>query len=119
MKASTRVLIGSLAGCLATAPMTMAMEIMYRRMPWRERYPLPPRQITMKAASRAGLAKHLDEDERTSATLAAHFGFGTAAGATYGAVRPLIPLPRPFSGVAYGLGVWAGAYLGMLPAVGL
>ena len=46
-------------------------------------------------------------------------GVGTAMGALYGPVSRLIPLPEPLSGAAFGLAVWAGNYLGLLPALGL
>ena len=49
----------------------------------------------------------------------AHFGFGTAAGAAYGAVAPGVPLDPVLKGMAYGLAVWAGSYLGGLPALGV
>jgi len=113
------VLLGSVAGCIATAPMTLAMELMHRRLPPPERYPLPPRQVTMRAAEKAGIKEHLDEEERLGLTLLAHFGMGTAMGAFYGPLARHIPLPGPLSGAAFGLGVWAGNYLGLLPALGL
>ena len=37
---------GAMAGFLATIPMTIAMELLHRRLPWTQRYPLPPREIT-------------------------------------------------------------------------
>lgn len=111
------LLAGSLAGFAATAPMTVVMELMYRRLPIREQYPLPPRQITMEVAEETGLETHLDEGHRQSLTLSAHFAYGAAAGALYAPLsRKLPPL---VGGVGFGLAVWAGSYLGWLPAVGL
>jgi uncharacterized membrane protein YagU involved in acid resistance len=99
--------------------MTAAMVVMHRRLPARHRYALPPRQITMRVARMAGLRRHLDEPERAGATMAAHFGYGTAAGALYGlAARPL-PAPTLVKGLLFGLALWGVSYLGLLPAAGL
>ena len=111
------ILDGAVAGCVATIPMTVAMEAMHRELPAREQYPLPPRTVTVRAAEASGL--DLDEDERTALSLTAHFAMGTAMGALYGPVSRLLPLPAPLAGAAFGLAVWAGNYLGVLPALGL
>lgn len=113
------LLLSSLAGCIATVPMTWAMQAMYRRLPRRERYPLPPRQITMGVAEKTGVKNDLSQKNRTRLTLLSHYAVGTAAGAVYGAVAHRIPLPAPLAGAAFGLSVWAGNYLGLLPALGL
>ncbi|WP_207459902.1 hypothetical protein [Azospirillum sp. SYSU D00513] len=117
-----RVLAGALAGFAATAPMTWAMNRMFRRLPERQRYPLPPRLITERLAERGGLAGRLTEPGMAEASLAAHYAYGAATGAL-GA-----PLLRGAggqggapvaAGVAYGLGVWAASYLGWIPAAGI
>lgn len=113
------VVRGAAAGCIATAPMTWAMEVMHRRLPERERYPLPPRQIATRVAEEAGVKNHLDERQRLGLTLAAHFGMGAAAGALYGLIARHQPLPAPLAGAAFGIAVWAGNYLGLLPALGV
>ncbi|GLU48510.1 hypothetical protein Nans01_28610 [Nocardiopsis ansamitocini] len=51
------------------------------------------------------------------AAFLAHLGFGAAAGAVFGAFTGNRP-PRPFTGAAYALAVWAAAYEGWVPAVG-
>lgn len=113
------VLLGAAAGCAATVPMTWAMDAMHRRLPPGERHPLPPRTITMRMADEVKAKERLSEDERADLTVVAHFGMGTAAGAVYGPVSRVIPLPAPLAGAAFGLAVWAGNYLGLLPALGL
>src|SRR5437879_2556421 len=67
------MVLGAAAGCIATVPMTWAMEAMHRRLPERERYPLPPRQIAMRVATEAGVKDRLDEAERLGVTLVGHF----------------------------------------------
>jgi hypothetical protein len=114
-----KLLAGALAGFAATVPMTWVMEVLHRRLPGRERYPLPPRKVTMRLADRAGVRHELDEPERLGLTLLAHFGMGAAAGALYGPLAGALPGPAPLRGAAYGLAVWAGNYLGLLPGLGL
>src|SRR5437868_417327 len=106
---------GAVAGCVATGPMTWAMELLHRRLPRHERYPLPPRQIAMRAAGAAGVKHRLNEPERLAVTLLSHFGMGTTAGALCGLLGRRLPLPGPVAGAGFGLAVWAGNYLGLLP----
>ncbi|MFL6569078.1 MAG: DUF6789 family protein [Chthoniobacterales bacterium] len=111
--------IGLVAGVVATGPMTAAMILWHRRLPMRERYPLPPREITMKLAREVGLSKHMNSEMRSAATLLGHFGYGGAAGAIYGAVSDEIPAPALAKGITAGLLLWAGSYLGWLPGAGI
>ena len=114
-----RFLTGVLAGFGATAPMTVAMVAMHRNLPAPQRYPLPPRRITMRAAEKAGAKKHLDETQRTGLTFLAHFSYGAAVGGLFGLIAPRDVARSIPAGIAYGLLVWAGSYLGLLPALGL
>ena len=89
---------GALAGTAATAPMTLVMELLRRRLPFWERYPLPPRQITVEAAHQAGISSMLDERDVKALTTAAHFGYGGAMGVrcddAQRATRPAEPCLR-------------------------
>ena len=115
-----RVLLGALAGLAATAPMTLAMKLMHEQLPREEQYPLPPRQVTEGMAEKAGVNEHLDEDEREAATWASHFAYGAACGALYGALTGERVDRHPvLAGVGFGVAVWAGSYLGWLPAAGV
>jgi putative membrane protein len=108
-------LAGAVSGFLATAPMTLAMEMMHRRLPWRERYALPPREITMNLADAAGVKKHLPEEGRFAATMAGHFGYGTAVGALYAPLSRRVKAPAAVKGALFGMLVWTVSYLGVLP----
>lgn len=114
----TNIFEGVLCGLVATAPMTLFMETAFKYLPWHQRYPLPPRAIMMGAAKSVGIDQFVGAEERPPATLAAHFGYGAAMGGLYHAVVPEAQRGVG-TGIAYGVGVWAGSYLGMLPATGL
>lgn len=113
-----RAVIGAISGLVATGPMTVAMILLHRQLPGSERYPLPPRQATMKLAEQTGLKKKLDDPGRYAATLLAHFGYGAGVGSIYGAVEESVPAPAIAKSLVYGVLVWAGSYLGLLPVLG-
>lgn len=114
-----RLLIGALAGIVATGPMTVVMILLHRRLPARERYPLPPREITMKLARKAGVAHELNSEARDAATLIAHFGYGAACGALYAASAERVSASPAAKGPLFGLLVWGTSYLGLLPGTGI
>jgi uncharacterized membrane protein YagU involved in acid resistance len=116
-----RLAAGAAAGLVATAPMTGAMKLAQAMLPAREQHPLPPRRITLRALRKTGLRPHahLDERGRRGLTLAAHYGYGTGAGALFGVIAPRNTRDAVAAGVGYGLLVWAASYLGLMPALGL
>lgn len=115
-----RILLGTFVGFAATVPMTLAMIVLHRRLPRDEQYPLPPRKVAMEVLESAGVEEEkLDETEKTGVTLVSHFAYGAAVGAVYAPLARSLPLPPPVSGAAFALAVWAGSYLGWLPAAGL
>jgi hypothetical protein len=99
--------------------MTIAMNAMHRTLPEQDQHPLPPRHITENAAATAGVDLGPTEDTHEAATLAAHFGYGAAAGSLYGPFAGSTGLPRAAEGALYGIGVWGASYLGLLPGAGL
>jgi uncharacterized membrane protein YagU involved in acid resistance len=115
----SHVLSGALAGCIATAPMTAAMELMFRLLPRHEQYPLPPSEITNELTDQAGVRKDLDRQKYMGLTLFNHFAYGTGAGAVYGSVAKYVPGAPVLKGISFGLGVWTVSYLGLLPALGI
>jgi uncharacterized membrane protein YagU involved in acid resistance len=115
-----RILLGALAGLAATAPMTLAMKLMHEQLPPEEKYPLPPRQVAEGLAEVAGVNEYMDEEDREAATWASHFAYGAACGALYGAVSGrALGRHAALSGAGFGAAVWAGSYLGLLPAAGI
>jgi uncharacterized membrane protein YagU involved in acid resistance len=110
---------GTLAGFVATVPMTIFMLATQRFLPRRQQYRLPPEMITSELAHRAHVRHHLNKQQVVGATLVSHFGYGAAMGAAYGPLQKRVPLPAIVQGVMYGIVVWAASYLGLLPALGI
>jgi uncharacterized membrane protein YagU involved in acid resistance len=135
------IMIGSVAGTLATVPMTAAMEALRFALLGSRSETFPPKQVTRAIIKQAELQKALrpfGEPGLIALTVVTHFGFGTFAGGLYGALQPLIkhqapsetsPAPRALlhkgdtaaaaTGAAFGLLVWSGSYFGWLPALGV
>jgi hypothetical protein len=106
------------AGLVATVPMTAAMGALFAELPRHERYPLPPRLITRRILRRLAGETPPDEVE-VPATWISHFAYGAGAGLAFGLLPSERRLPPVAKGIAFGLAVWSGSYLGWLPAVGL
>jgi uncharacterized membrane protein YagU involved in acid resistance len=108
----SRLLIGGIAGFVGTMAMTAAMRRMHDRLPGKDRYPLPPREIVDSTAARAGIA--LSGEAAKDVTTAAHFAYGAAVGAVIGALNPT---PAKPTGAAAGVAVWLASYMGWIPAM--
>ncbi|HYC02111.1 MAG TPA: hypothetical protein VED40_02395 [Azospirillaceae bacterium] len=118
MRDGSEILAGMAGGVAATAPMTAAMVAMHRELPADLRYPLPPLPLTRQVMRAAGLPWPRDPETGRLLTMLAHFGYGGLVGAAWPAWARAMGRD-PLSGVAFGLAVWAGSYLGWIPAVGL
>lgn len=114
-----KLLLGAAAGAAATLPMTFVMETLHETLPGEPARPLPPREITESMAVRTGTRQEIAEGEMQRLTLAAHVGYGAACGAIFGLFAPRSAAGSVMAGIAFGLGVWAGSYLGWLPALGV
>lgn len=99
--------------------MTAAMIYFFHRLPRTQKYPLPPREITMNLANEVGVKEDLSEPEKKAATLIGHFSYGAAMGTLYATLAPQLRLDNVRGGILFGLAVWGGSYLGWLPALGL
>lgn len=105
---ASRLILGAIAGAAGTVAMTAAMNRLHRRLPPRDRYPLPPREITQRVT---GLS---DDRGLKDAAMLAHHGYGAAAGAALAIGRP--GMTRRFGSLA-GVAVWAASYFGWIPAL--
>ena len=116
---SRKVIQGAAAGLLATFPMTLFMLIAWKRLPEREKYPLPPRLITRNLVKEIEPLQNLGRRKLTALTLLLHFLFGAGTGSLYGILVERIPLQQSIKGSLYGMAVWSGSYLGWIPAFGI
>jgi hypothetical protein len=108
-----------MAGFVATVPMTIVMHALHHQLPGRDRYRLPPEQITADLAQRAGLARAVGGTDIDALAWTLHFAYGAGAGAVYVGLVPAGILPGWLTGPAYGVAVWAASYFGWLPALGI
>jgi uncharacterized membrane protein YagU involved in acid resistance len=114
-----RLLTGTVAGTLATIPMTSYWEYMHNRLPGEPPRPLPPREIVEAIAVKAGVAREMSERDMQNAAILAHVGYGAAMGAIFGGLAPARPASAVGAGMLFGLAVWTGSYMGWLPATGV
>ena len=106
---ASRLVIGGIAGFAATLAMTSAMRRLHRQLPEKERYPLPPRELTDRVvAPPREIAPDL--------TLLLHFAFGAGCGALLAAANPRM---GRVAGALAGGGIWLASYMGWIPAFGL
>lgn len=110
---------GALAGFGATLPMSAVMWLGRELLPPAEQYPLPPSEIVADVAAKAGAEEATAGPEHNLATVAAHLGYGAAAGALYAVLPHQLSPSAALNGTLYGLMVWGGSYLGLLPALGI
>ena len=119
MRMLLRLLVGALGGLSATGPMTIVMIILHRILPFKERYSLPPREITVHLAQKADLHKKLNSEARAALTLINHFGYGALAATAYALIESRFGANSIVKGLAFGAAVWVVSYFGLLPAAGI
>jgi hypothetical protein len=76
----------------------------------------PPRAIFRRQAP--GLLSHVPRAHRRAAIEVAHWGYGAGGGAAFGMLPDEVRRTR-WSGVVFGLALWAGFELGIAPVLGL
>lgn len=76
----------------------------------------PPRAIARQKAR--GLLRHVPRKRREAVIELAHWGYGAAGGAVFGALPDGVRR-APWAGPAYGLMVWLSFELGVAPLLGL
>lgn len=112
-----RSIEGFVAGLGATLPMTIAMRIGYELLPPQERYPLAPREITERLTDTLGMRPASEHNEYAT-TIVAHYLYGAILGSLF-TNSVSHRYHTMLGGLGYGLIVWGGNYLGVLPATGL
>lgn len=108
---------GVIGGLVGTVPMSAAMLAARQLglMGWQ-----PPERITQKLFFRR-VQRVKDRDTRNLVATVLHFAFGSVGGAIYGVARRRLPwrVDPVLTGVVFGTLVWAGSYMGWVPALGL
>jgi len=99
--------------------MTFFMGWMFRKLPSKEQYPLPPREVTEEVTEDLGLRKYLNRKQMLVFTLLAHFAYGSTTGLVLEWLAPKVPPNYVTQGLLFGLIVWVISYLGILPVLGL
>jgi hypothetical protein len=115
---------GSAAGALATVAMSAAM-LGFQHL-GRLGHRQPPRLITERLLSLAGVRWKTPRPARRAAATALHFGFGAACGSLFelaratfaGRVSAPHPRVRLLAGLGFGTVIWASSYAGWVPAMG-
>ena len=106
---------GTIAGLIATLPMTLFLFIIQRLLPRWQQYALPPEKVTEEMAERTDTDKYLDKPRLVGSSIVSHFGYGAAMGALYTTLTQQIKLPPLLKGTLFGIVIWAASYLGWMP----
>ena len=111
------LLDGALAGAVGTATMSAVMLGAQRAGLMGQQ---PPEKIAQAALDKVGVTDTDDGEEDVLATVA-HFCFGASMGAAFGLLHREVDLPvvPMASGSVFGLAVWALAYKGVVPGLGI
>jgi len=109
---------GALAGMAATLPMTLSMVTIRHFAPDGDE-PMQMEQVARGVAKKMRIYREMDRSERDTFTWISHFGFGAAAGALFPLLAGKTENHAVIKGVAFGMGVWATSYLGVLPKMGI
>lgn len=117
---------GAAAGLIASVPMAAVMMGLNRALPGRGRSaaepyrPLPPKEITLEVAERAGMEEVVRPGRHWgAATWLGHLGYGAATASVYPMLAGRLDAPNVIRGMLFAMLVWAGSYLGWLPALGV
>jgi uncharacterized membrane protein YagU involved in acid resistance len=79
----------------------------------------PPRLAVRLVTGKAGLWQQLSARQRSRLSWVSHFGYGALMGGVYAPVAARYGAGGAGSGIAFGVAVWAGSYLGVLPTMGI
>ncbi len=124
--ADGQLIQGALAGLIGGLLAAGAMSVAHRLVG--DMIPKPPASVlqqqedsTVKVASLALrlVGRTLAEHEKPLAGTIVHYAFGAVVGAVYGVVAKVVPLVTAAFGLPFGIAVWLGAHVIMVPALGL
>jgi uncharacterized membrane protein YagU involved in acid resistance len=116
---SNSLIVGTVAGLIATGPMTAVMTACKRMLPEEQQYNLPPEQVMEDVADSVHLQRALVPPQKEPIVWVAHYGYGALMGLIYGALTNGRSSRSVGRGMAYGFGVWAANYLVALPTANM
>jgi uncharacterized membrane protein YagU involved in acid resistance len=108
---------GAVGGTLGTATMSAVMLAAQRAGLMGQQ---PPEKIAEAGLEKVGVGGVTERQEH-ALTTAAHFGFGASMGAAFGLLHRRLgpPVPPALAGSLFGMAVWALAYKGVVPRLGI
>ena len=113
------LLAGAAAGLAASFLMGPVHALAQKASRQKEQDQLDPTEKVAAAVSHQVLHHRLSGDEKKAAAPAVHYLFGTTVGAIYGLAAEQIPAVRTGFGSLFGIAVWLGAHVLVVPALGL
>ena len=120
------IVVGIVAGLVGAAAMTVAHKGLTAISPGpRPTAPAGQEQdvdSTVKVAdgiTHLLLQRPLPEDKKPLAGNLVHYGFGASVGGLYGGLATVMPRITVALGLPFGVAVWLGAHVIMVPALGL
>lgn len=109
---------GFWAGVIATGPMTLTLFRIFEALPRHEKKPLPPVMLVSEMSRTVG-AEPRNRTKKEWLMMLSHFLYGGVTGAIYSQTVASMKGSPSIKGSLFGLGVWAGSYLGWIPMLGL
>jgi putative membrane protein len=122
MTVARGVLVGFVGGLIAAGVMSAVHHALSNVMPRPPAGAQQEEDATVKVASgvtRALLQRDIPEDSKPRAGSIVHYGFGATVGAVYGGIAEAVPRVTVGAGLPFGVAVWLGAHVIMVPAAGL
>ena len=125
------ILRGILAGLIAGAVGAGAMSLVYKGLTAATSGDRPPTAAVQQekgedptvkladAITRPLLQRPLPDDKKPLAGSLVHYGFGAAVGGLYSGLAAIMPRVTVVLGLPFGVAVWLGAHVIMVPALGL
>lgn len=112
---------GLVGGLLAAGLMSVGHRIVEDLSPEPQGAASQAEDPTIKVASGAARVTgyRLRRSQKARAGTAVHYAFGATIGALYGGVAEVVPGITSAFGWAFGVAVWLGAHVVMVPALGL
>ena len=117
-----------MAGIVGGVIAAGAMSVVHKGLVAIARQPIPAadqqqdEDATVRVAdgmTRLMLGRSLPSDKKPLAGHVVHYAFGASIGGLYGAVAAIVPRVTAAVGLPFGIAVWLGAHVVMVPALGL